>query len=161
MFDSFLVSPDAPAGPVSPSDEFTGATLDKCRWNAVLREDPAAYRVTDGALKIDVPKGDIYGTGNTGPTNFILQTAPSGDWTLETKVDGSALAEQYQQAGLIVHADDDNYVKFDFIVDNQAGQTLSRRIEFRGETRRGDAEPAAPGLQPDLRGVAPAAGPGR
>ena len=46
MFDSFLVSPDAPAGPVSPSDEFTGTTLDKCRWNAVLREDPAAYRVT-------------------------------------------------------------------------------------------------------------------
>ncbi|SCE95355.1 Glucose/arabinose dehydrogenase, beta-propeller fold [Micromonospora matsumotoense] len=133
VFDSFLVSPDAPAGPVSPSDEFTGTTLDKCRWNAVLREDPAAYRVTDGALKIDVPKGDIYGTGNTGPTNFILQTAPSGDWTLETKVDGSALAEQYQQAGLIVHADDDNYVKLDFIVDNQAGQTPSRRIEFRGE----------------------------
>ncbi|WP_194821773.1 ThuA domain-containing protein [Micromonospora sp. S-DT3-3-22] len=133
LFDSFLVSPDAPAGPVDPSDEFTGTTLDKCRWNAVLREDPAAYRVADGALKIDVPKGDIYGTSNTGPTNFILQTAPSGDWTLETKVDGSALAEQYQQAGLIVHADDDNYVKFDFIVDNQAGQTPSRRIEFRGE----------------------------
>ncbi|MEU8376827.1 ThuA domain-containing protein [Micromonospora sp. NPDC048894] len=133
VFDSFLVSPDAPAGPVTPSDEFTGTTLDKCRWNAVLREDPAGYRVVDGALKIDVPSGDIYGTNNTGPKNFILQTAPSGDWTLETKVDGSALAEQYQQAGLIVHADDDNYVKLDYIVDNQAGQAVSRRIEFRGE----------------------------
>ncbi|MEV0807535.1 ThuA domain-containing protein [Micromonospora sp. NPDC050200] len=132
-FDWFQLSPDAPAGPVDPSDEFTGATLDKCRWNAVLREDPAAYRVTGGALRIDVPKGDIYGTNNTGPTNFILQTAPAGDWTLETKVDGSLLSEQYQQAGLIVHADDDNYLKFDFIVDNQPGQPVARRIEFRSE----------------------------
>ncbi|TDC56533.1 DUF1349 domain-containing protein [Micromonospora sp. KC207] len=133
VFDWFQVAPDAPAGPVDPSDEFDGTTLDKCRWNAVLREDPAAYRVTGGALRIDVPSGDIYGTGNTGPTNFVLQTAPAGDWTLETKVDGSLLAEQYQQAGLIVHADDDNYVKFDFVVDNQAGQAISRRIEFRSE----------------------------
>ncbi|MFC8848918.1 MULTISPECIES: ThuA domain-containing protein [unclassified Micromonospora] len=132
-FDSFQVTPDEPAGPVDPSDEFGGTSLDKCRWNAILREDAATYRVTGGALQIDVPSGDIYGTGNTGPTNFILQTAPSGDWTLETKVDGSLLAEQYQQAGLIVHADDDNYVKFDFIVDNQAGQAVSRRIEFRSE----------------------------
>ncbi|MEU8188645.1 ThuA domain-containing protein [Micromonospora carbonacea] len=132
-FDFFQVTPDEPAGPVDPSDEFGGTALDKCRWNAILREDAATYRVTGGALQIDVPKGDIYGTSNTGPTNFILQTAPSGDWTLETKVDGSLLAEQYQQAGLIVHADDDNYVKFDYIVDNQAGQAVSRRIEFRGE----------------------------
>ena len=50
---------------------------------------PGGYRVTGGALRIDVPNGDIYGTGNTGPKNFILQTAPTGDWTLETKVDGS------------------------------------------------------------------------
>ncbi|MDI5942209.1 DUF1349 domain-containing protein, partial [Micromonospora sp. DH15] len=133
QFDFFQVTPDEPAGPVDPSDEFGGTALDKCRWNAILREDAATYRVTGGTLQIDVPKGDIYGTGNTGPTNFILQTAPSGDWTLETKVDGSLLAEQYQQAGLIVHADDDNYVKFDFIVDNQAGQTVSRRLEFRSE----------------------------
>ena len=33
-FDSFQVTPDAPAGPVDPSDEFTGSTLDKCRWDA-------------------------------------------------------------------------------------------------------------------------------
>ncbi|MFJ6165263.1 ThuA domain-containing protein [Micromonospora orduensis] len=132
-FDSFQVTPDAPAGPVDPSDEFTGDTLDKCRWDAIVREDPAGYRVTGGALRIDVPNGDIYGTDNTGPKNFILQTAPSGDWTLETKVDGSLLNEQYQQAGLLVQADDDNYLKFDFIADNQAGQAVTRRIEFRSE----------------------------
>ncbi|WP_433529929.1 ThuA domain-containing protein [Micromonospora sp. CA-263727] len=132
-FDWFQVTPDTPAEPVGPSDEFTGDTLDKCRWNAIVREDPAGYRVSGGSLRIDVPNGDIYGTGNSGPTNFILQTAPSGDWTLETKVDGSLLDEQYQQAGLIVYADDDNYLKFDYIVDNQAGQPVTRRVEFRSE----------------------------
>ncbi|GIJ31983.1 ThuA domain-containing protein [Micromonospora sediminimaris] len=132
-FDWFQVIPDEPAGPVDPSDEFTGISLDKCRWNAILREDLSAYRVSDGALHIDVPNGDIYGTNNTGPTNFILQNTPSGDWTMETKIDGSLLDEQYQQAGLIVYGDDDNYLKFDFVVDNQAGQPVSRRIEFRSE----------------------------
>ncbi|WBB55102.1 ThuA domain-containing protein [Verrucosispora sp. WMMD573] len=132
-FDWFQVTPDEPPGPVDPSDEFTGDALDKCRWNAIVREDPTAYQISDGSLRVDVPNGDIYGTDNTGPTNFILQNAPSGDWTLETKVDGSLLDEQYQQAGLIVYADDDNYLKFDYIVDNQAGQTVTRRIEFRSE----------------------------
>ncbi|MBO4204719.1 ThuA domain-containing protein [Micromonospora echinofusca] len=132
-FDWFQLSPDAPAGPVTPSDEFDGATLDKCRWNGIVREDATAYRVDGGALRIDVPNGDIYGTGNSGPTNFILQTAPAGDWTLETKVDGSLLNEQYQQAGLLVYADDDNYLKFDFIADNQVGQPVARRIEYRSE----------------------------
>jgi len=132
-FDWFQIAPDEPAGPVDPSDEFTASTLDKCRWNAVTREDPAAYRIDGGELRIDVPNGDIYGTGNTGPANFILQTAPTGDWTLQTRVDGSAFTEQYQQGGLLVYADDDNYLKLDFVVDNTAGAAVSRRIEFRSE----------------------------
>ncbi|MET0415161.1 MAG: PKD domain-containing protein, partial [Actinoplanes sp.] len=78
VFDWFQFAPDAPAEPVDPSDEFTGDALDKCRWDAVVREDPAAYRVTGGALRIDVPNGDIYTANNTGPTNFILQNAPEG-----------------------------------------------------------------------------------
>ncbi|GLH99639.1 ThuA domain-containing protein [Phytohabitans aurantiacus] len=132
-FDWFQISPDEPAGPVTPSDEFNGTSLDKCRWNAILHEDPAAYRVQGGSLHVDVPNGDIYTTPNTAPTNFILQEAPSGDWTMETKVDGSLLNEQYQQGGLIVYGDDDNYLKFDFVVDNSPGSTVSRRIEFRSE----------------------------
>ncbi|MEV2241463.1 ThuA domain-containing protein [Micromonospora sp. NPDC049891] len=132
-FDWFQVTPDEPAGPVDPSDDFDGISLDKCRWNAILREDPSAYRVSGGKLDVDVPNGDIYGTNNTDPTNFIMQNAPTGDWTMETKIDGSLLDEQYQQAGLMVYGDDDNYLKFDFVVDNQAGQPVSRRIEFRSE----------------------------
>lgn len=52
---------------------------------------------------------------------------------MQTRVDGSLFNEQYQQAGLLVYADDDNYLKFDYVTDNAAGQTVSRRIEFRSE----------------------------
>ncbi|WP_229688566.1 ThuA domain-containing protein [Micromonospora yangpuensis] len=131
-FDWFRITPDTSTGTV-PSDEFTGSSLEKCRWNAVVREDTARYRMTDGSLRIDVPTGDIYGTGNTGPTNFILQNASTGNWTVQTRVDGSTFNEQYQQGGLLVYADDDNYLKLNYVTDNAAGQAVSRRIEFRSE----------------------------
>ncbi|GGM33212.1 ThuA domain-containing protein [Dactylosporangium sucinum] len=132
-FDWFQLSPDEPPAGILPSDEFTGPTLDHCRWNAIVREDSTKYRIVNGGLQIDVPSGDIYGTGNSGPSNFILQKAPAGDWTIETKVDGSLFNEQYQQAGPIVYLDDDNYLKVDYIADNAPGSTLVRRIEFRSE----------------------------
>lgn len=133
LFDWFQITPDSPAGPVEASDEFDGTSLDKCRWDAIVREDATKYRISGGSLQIDISNGDIYTDNNTGPTNFILQTAPEGDWTIETKVDGSLLNEQYQQAGLLVYADDDNYLKLDYITDNSAGSAVSRRIEFRSE----------------------------
>ncbi|MFD0747244.1 ThuA domain-containing protein [Phytohabitans flavus] len=132
-FDWFQITPDEPAGAVNPTDEFNGTSLDKCRWDAIVREDPTAYRVQGGQLYVDIPNGDIYTGNNSGTTNFILQEAPAGDWTVETKVDGSTMNEQYQQAGLMVYADDDNYVKLDFIADNTVGQPVTRRIEFRSE----------------------------
>ncbi len=131
-FDWFQLTPDELPQPV-PSDEFNGVALDRCRWDAVVREDAAGYRMTGTALEIDIPNGDIYGTGNTGPANFILQNAPDGDWTIQTKVDGSQMNEQYQQAGLLVYLDDDNYLKLDYITKNAAGQAVSRFIEFRSE----------------------------
>ncbi|MBB6470853.1 ThuA domain-containing protein [Sphaerisporangium rubeum] len=132
-FDWFSITPDDKATGPAPDDEFNGTSLDTCRWTESVRRDATTSRVTDGALQIDTEKGDVYGTDNTGAKNFILQKAPAGDWTLETKVDGSALNEQYQQAGLMVYGDDDNYVKLDYITDNTAGSTVARRIELRSE----------------------------
>ena len=34
--------------PIDPSDEFDGSALDHCRWDAIVREDPAKYRVAGG-----------------------------------------------------------------------------------------------------------------
>jgi PKD repeat protein len=136
-FDWFSIVPDPTVTPPSPNDEFDGSSVDGCRWTTIVRPDPAHERVTGGNLEIDTGTGDIFATPNGTPTNFTLQTPPAGDWTVETKVDASALNEQFQQGGLLVYVDDANYVKFDYVTDNTAGSAVSRRIELRGEV--GDA----------------------
>ncbi|WP_291416806.1 ThuA domain-containing protein [Actinophytocola sp.] len=128
-FDYFQLVPDDTAGAASPNDEFDGTSVDGCRWTTIVRPDPAAERVTGGNLEIDTSNGDIYTTPNSDPTNFTLQNPPAGDWTVETKVDGSAFNEAYHQGGLMVYVDDANYVKFDYITDS----ATAKRIELRSE----------------------------
>ncbi len=48
-FDWFQITPDEAGGEVVPSDEFDGSALDKCRWDAVVREDATAYQVAGGS----------------------------------------------------------------------------------------------------------------
>ena len=50
---------------------------------------------------------------------------------IETKVDARQLSGGYEQAGLLVYVDDDNYIKYDLISDD--GQTVKNRIELRSE----------------------------
>ncbi|MFC6087217.1 ThuA domain-containing protein [Sphaerisporangium aureirubrum] len=147
-FDWFHITPDDTAAGPGPDDEFDGTLLDACRWNASVRLDPVTARVADGALRIDTQTGDIYGTGNSAPKNFVLQKTPDGDWTLETKIDASALNEAYQQGGLIVYAGDDDYVKLDYITDNAAGSAVTRRIELRSEAAGTVRDP-----QPQVTGL--------
>jgi cytochrome c len=132
-FDWFSIVPDDTATRPAPNDEFDGNVLDGCRWDSIVRPDPTATRVTGGNLEIDTSSGDIFGGDNSGPKNFVLQKAPDGDWTIETAIDGSAFNQAHHQGGLIVYADDGNYVKFDYITDSATG----RRIELRSEV--GDA----------------------
>lgn len=131
-FDWFQITPDDEAVSDSPDDEFTGSALDACRWT-VVNEQTSGYRVEDGALKIDTTANDIY-NADTGVPNFVLQNQPQGDeWVVETKLDASAFDRQYQQAGLILYGDDDNYVKLDLVATNQAGKAVTRNLEMRSE----------------------------
>jgi len=132
QFDWFHITPDDTAEAPGPADEFDGDALDTCRWD-VVREDPTGYRVTGGALEIDTTATDIYTGDNTGTPNIVVQDLPDDDWTVETHVDGSDFDQQYQQGGLIVYGDDDNYVKLDLVTDNAAGSPVARRIELRSE----------------------------
>nr|BFF20763.1 hypothetical protein GCM10025730_42840 [Promicromonospora thailandica] len=131
-FDWFHITPDDTAAAPGAADEFDGDALDGCRWD-VVREDPAGYRVTGGALEIDTTATDIYTGNNTGTPNIVVQDLPDDDWTVETRVDGSDFDQQYQQGGLIVYGDDDNYVKLDLVTDNAAGSPVAQRLELRSE----------------------------
>ena len=132
-FDWFQISPDEPAGPVDPSDEFTGDHIGQVPVERDRAGGPDEVPGRQRRAADRRAERRHLTPNNTGPTNFILQTAPTGDWTVETKVDGSAFNEQYQQGGLLVYVDDDNYLKLDYIADNAAGQPVTRRIEYRSE----------------------------
>lgn len=125
-FDWFRLSPDPSESVSTPDDEFTGDALVACRWTT-LRPDATALRVGDGKLSIDTKPGEIDTS-----SNVIVQNQPAGNhWVVETKIDGSALNEHFQQAGIVVLGDDRNYVKLDFITDNNPGSAVTRRLEFR------------------------------
>ncbi len=130
QYDWFTVTPEAA---VSPNDEFAGTALETCRWT-VVNSQPTGYRVTGGSLEIDTSAGDIYGGDTTGVSNFIVQAQPSANWTVETRVDGSAFDRAYQQGGIILYGDNDNYVKLDLVSTNTAGSTVARNLELRSET---------------------------
>jgi cytochrome c len=120
---------DDPDPPPAANDDFNGTALDACRWNRIVRYDAGGLDLSGGALNLETSYADIYGAGDSGVSNMVLQEAPDGDWTAETKVT-IPLVKCCQQAGLIAYLDDDNYVKWDVIADEGMGQA---RFELRSE----------------------------
>jgi cytochrome c len=124
---------------IDPDDEFSGSELDGCRWNRIVRYDPPGLDVSGDHLNLESSYADIFGADNTPVTNMVLQDTPQGDWTAETKVT-VPLVQCCQQAGLIAYLDDGNYVKWDVIADDGAGQA---RLELRSEIDDVVQEPQA------------------
>ncbi|SDT22083.1 family 20 glycosylhydrolase [Microlunatus soli] len=133
---------DPDTQPVPADDEFDGTQLDGCRWTRVINPDLQTMSVGDGRLHIITEPGDLVGGPPDGAKNVVLQRAPTGDWTIETKMQAH-LMESYQQGGLMVHDDDDNYVEFVLATENPPGATpnlyLSLVSEMDGEFRKGGA----------------------
>ncbi|MGN0113077.1 MAG: DUF1349 domain-containing protein, partial [Cellulosimicrobium funkei] len=119
-------------GEREPSDEFEGDALDGCRWDAVVRYDGSKVAVADGELRITTQPGDINAGNNGDPRNFVLQTAPEGDWVVETRFK-APLVHRWQLAGLIAYGDDDNYVKADVLAKNAPGAALNLGAELVSE----------------------------
>ena len=96
--------------PLVPGDDFDGTTLDKSRWNAIVREDATKYTVGSGGITTTTVEGDINTTSDpSGTRNLLLQSADhaGSDYVLETKLSGT-ITGGYSQGGLIIYTDDDN-----------------------------------------------------
>ncbi|TDV54958.1 ThuA domain-containing protein [Actinophytocola oryzae] len=133
VFDDFTLTPDTTdTGEREPSDEFDGTAVDGCRWDEVVRYDSAHIAMADGNLRVRTQVGDINAGSNGDPRNFVLQKVPSGDWTAETRLTPSML-HRWQLAGLLVYGDDDNYVKFDVLANNESGAAKNLAAEIVSE----------------------------
>ena len=123
-----VVNPATQSCPTGFRDDFNGTDLDPS-WTVIRRDQ--TLTVADGLLKIPTQAGDIYQTTNTAK-NIVMRPAPTGAWTATAKIKHSGLV-QYQQAGLIVYGDDDNYTKLDRTATNTATGTKAEKFEFINE----------------------------
>lgn len=87
------------------SDEFNGPLHSQWSW---LHEDATRHSLANGQLSIIV-NGDLYRNSNSA-TNLLVESPPSGDYVVETKLTFDP-DTNYQQAGLLVYSDDDHYIK--------------------------------------------------
>lgn len=107
--DARELAPVPQAGALITGEEFDDASTPALTW---VRENPQA-RVEDGQLRWPVEGTDLTGGGNQA--GLLLHDAPDdGDWIAQTKVHldlGTDEIRNYQQAGLVAHATDDDFAR--------------------------------------------------
>lgn len=89
-------------------DDFTSALSAQWQW---VRGDAGA-RVEGGELVWPVRSTDLVGPGGSG--GLLLTEPPQGDWIAETRLTldlGLDSVRNYQQAGMVVYQDDDDFAR--------------------------------------------------
>ncbi|MFC7725283.1 ThuA domain-containing protein [Nocardioides sp. GCM10028917] len=114
------------------SDDFVGDALDTERWDKSVRVNQS-LTVADGFLTVPLTQTDLYQTTNTTP-NVVLQDLPAGAFEVTTKVTVPAV-RGYQQGGLIIYGDDNNYLKLVYSGRSTAaaGSKAANVIQFAKE----------------------------
>jgi regulation of enolase protein 1 (concanavalin A-like superfamily) len=126
------LGPAAPLTKGNPgvlSDSFDGKFA--LNWKVVRPDaDHVSFKKVPGALVITTQRGSIHGKSQedklsegTLAKNIHLIDVPFGtDWSATTCVTGIVPDTTYQQAGMIVYDDDDNYLKWVYEYDWRAGR---------------------------------------
>lgn len=117
-----LVRDDVPGTlDAAASEEFEDGTLGVgWRW---VRQDPAA-KVEAGSLVWPTQAADLVGPSNTA--GLLLRDPGAGDWTVEAKVRldvGTDTVRNFQQAGLVVRASDDDFARLSHVAIWNTRQT--------------------------------------
>jgi arabinan endo-1,5-alpha-L-arabinosidase len=102
------------------SDEFDDGVLDPA-WS--FAGEPSGEE-TGGVYRWPTQAGDLVGPGATA--SALLRQPPDGPWTAETKVAidlGTDDVRNYQQAGLVVHASDDLFLRLSHVAIWNTRQT--------------------------------------
>jgi regulation of enolase protein 1 (concanavalin A-like superfamily) len=108
--------PTEPVGLVS--DDFNNTTLDTDLWTFVDPRGDATLTLDGTTAQIAIPAGtshDIWSGGNYAPR--LMQAAPNTDFEMEVKFE-SLPSQAYALQGILVEADADNFIRFDFYSDS-------------------------------------------
>ena len=106
---ALLLSAEGADGKLLFEDRFQKQLKDGWSW---VREDRAAWRVTEKGLEIRTQPGNMWGGANDAK-NLLKRDAPVAEGkALEVKVTvTNAPTGQYEQAGITWYHDDSNMVK--------------------------------------------------
>lgn len=127
------------------SDNFGGGLESDWEW---VREPTGADApaVTDGQLRWTTQRADL--TGDSDNASVLLRDAPAGDYTVETKVTlplGENDVRNYQQAGLVVYVDDDEFLRFTHVaIWNTRATEYGKEQVFAGRPSYGSMLVAPP-----------------
>ena len=140
--------PPPVVGPVDAaySDELDGTTLGP-QWTWVREPTgPAAPRLEGGSLLWPTQDGDLYKDTNTA--SVLLADAPAGDYTVETRLTidlGTDTVRNFQQAGLVAYAGDDEYLRFCHVAIWNTRQTeYGKEMPYAGGIAYGSMSVAPP-----------------
>lgn len=135
----FVVEFEAPAASApaetSPSeivfqDDFSKSMLNP-RWTWV-RQDSTHWSLTEhpGYLRITIQHGTLW-KGHDDARNLLVQPAPSGDFDLLTCVTIKPTIN-WQQAGLLIYQDDDNYLRLISAYDDGRKVSFVKEVSGSG-----------------------------
>ncbi|RIX50796.1 DUF1349 domain-containing protein [Paenibacillus nanensis] len=127
--EQFFVSVNDPIPAGSSVDGFDEEQLDPA-WT-VYKPNNSKWSLTrkPGFLSLETSGGDIYQELNSLP-NIFLQDAPEGDFAITFKVT-APVRRNYQQAGLILWQNEDNFFRLGHVWDTtgSTGKSLETAYE--------------------------------
>ena len=103
---SYASESDPPKGKALFRDTFAKSPETPWEW---IRENPEAHRVTKNGLEIKLEPGGLMGGGKDAK-NILVRPLPAEAMFVSVHVRVEH-ASQFEQAGLILYRDDDNYIK--------------------------------------------------
>jgi regulation of enolase protein 1 (concanavalin A-like superfamily) len=94
----------------------------------IEREDPGAWRIDEGALVVRSESGDLWGALNDARNVFVRPLPFTGDLDISLDL-AFGPKENWEQAGLMLYQDDDNYIVLKALFDNR------EKLQFGKETK--------------------------
>ena len=124
---AFSIVISAPGGPFV-SDDFTSGSLDTPPWTFVDPKGDSAAVVLGDVLLISVPAGVEHPLlPSEKRAARVMQSVGNTDFEVEVKFN-SAPSQQYQEQGVIVDQDGNNYLAFEVYSDGSVVYALVRNV---------------------------------